>query len=104
MNVSFVGGKEMDFGEQIHFKSVVKPEVDNPYQVLPFRIRNGTWRLIFKETGEVEDSGELTISEHTLDALICPQKPGIYILEFKYEIADEIWVDNFRLKVNGVVI
>lgn len=52
-----------------------------------------------KET--VEDQGNCNINEHTLDALIEPQKTGIYCLRFIYKIADETWVDNYKIKVKG---
>ena len=53
------------------------------------------------ETETVEDSGNCNINEHTLDALIEPQKTGIYCLRFMYKIADETWVDNYKIKVKG---
>lgn len=53
------------------------------------------------ETETVEDSGNCNINEHTLDALIEPQKTGIYCLRFIYKIADETWVDNYKIKVKG---
>jgi len=53
------------------------------------------------ETETVEDSGVCNINDHTLDALIEPQKMGIYCLRFMYKIADETWVDNYKIKVKG---
>ena len=74
----------MDFGEKIRFKSKVEPVcgVD-----IPFSIISADYELIF--------------NEHTLDALIEPQKTGIYCLRFIYKIADETWVDNYKIKVKG---
>lgn len=90
----------MDLGEKIRFKSKVKPVcgVD-----IPFSIISADYELIFvdvdAETETVEDSGN--INDHTLDALIEPQKMGIYCLRFMYKIADETWVDNYKIKVKG---
>ena len=83
----------MDLGEKIRFKSKVEPVcgVD-----IPFSIISADYELIF-----VEDSGVCNINEHTLDALIEPQKTGIYCLRFIYKIADETWVDNYKIKVKG---
>ena len=92
----------MDLGEKIRFKSKVEPVcgVD-----IPFSIISADYELIFvdvdAETETVEDSGVCNINDHTLDALIEPQKTGTYCLRFTYHIADEIWVDNYRIKVKG---
>ena len=86
----------MDLGEKIRFKSKVD---------IPFSIISADYELIFvdtdAETETVEDSGNCNINEHTLDALIEPQKTGIYCLRFMYKIADETWVDNYKIKVKG---
>ena len=47
------------------------------------------------------DSGQCNINAHVLDALIEPKKAGIYCLRYTYHIAEEIWVDNFQIKVKG---
>lgn len=92
----------MDLGEKIRFKSKVKPVcgVD-----IPFSIISADYERIFvdvdAETETVEDSGVCNINDHTLDALIEPQKMGIYCLRFMYKIADETWVDNYKIKVKG---
>ena len=88
----------MDLGEKIRFKSKVKPVcgVD-----IPFSIISADYELIFVETETVEDSGVCNINDHTLDALIEPNKMGIYCLRFMYKIADETWVDNYKIKVKG---
>jgi hypothetical protein len=92
----------MDLGEKIRFKSKVEPVcgVD-----IPFSIFSANYELIFVDTDAdtetVEDSGNCNINEHTLDALIEPQKTGIYCLRFIYKIADETWVDNYKIKVKG---
>ena len=92
----------MDLGEKIRFKSKVEPVcgVD-----IPFSIISADYELIFvdtdAETETVEDQGNCNINEHTLDALIEPQKTGIYCLRFIYKIADETWVDNYKIKVKG---
>ena len=59
------------------------------------------FRYTDAETETVEDQGNCNINEHTLDALIEPQKTGIYCLRFIYKIADETWVDNYKIKVKG---
>lgn len=72
---------------------------------IPFSIISADYELIFvdtdAETYTVEDQGNCNINEHTLDALIEPQKTGIYCLRFTYKIADETWVDNYKIKVKG---
>ena len=84
----------MDLGEKIRFKSKVKPVcgVD-----IPFSIISADYELIFVDV----DAETETVEDHTLDALIEPQKMGIYCLRFMYKIADETWVDNYKIKVKG---
>lgn len=53
--------------------------------------RYGAWR-VFK--------ADCIITDHMIDAFVNPQKIGTYKLKYIYEIADETWVDNVRLKVN----
>lgn len=103
MSIRYVDSSTiMDLGEKIRFKSKVEPVcgVD-----IPFSIISADYELIFvdvdAETETVEDAGACNINDHTLDALIEPQKVGTYCLRFTYRIADEIWVDNYRIKVKG---
>ena len=95
----------MDLGEKIRFKSKVEPVCGVERCRIPFSIISADYELIFvdtyAETETVEDSGNCNINEHTLDALIEPQKTGIYCLRFIYKIADETWVDNYKIKVKG---
>ena len=47
----------------------------------------------------MEDSGDCRIDEHEIDAIIAPRMIGTYRLKYIYEIADETWVDNVKLRV-----
>lgn len=100
--IRYVEKIEIDLGEKIRFKSNVRPVCGVE---IPFSISQAEYELIYMdpdtEEGKLEDSGELNISDHTLDALISPEKAGTYCLRYTYSIADEIWVDNFQLKVKG---
>lgn len=95
MSVLYVAEMDIDLGEQIHVRSIVKPKCE---QDLPFTIREARYELIDPD-GNIEDSGDCTITGHEIDAFIGPQNEGKYRLKYIYEIADETWVDNVRLKV-----
>ncbi len=95
MSVQYVAEMNIDLGEKIHIRSIVKPKCE---QDIPFAIRDARFELI-DGSGLMEDSGECSITGHEIDALIAPQKPGSYRLKYIYDIADEIWVDNIRLRV-----
>lgn len=95
MSVSYAAEMNIDLGEKIYVRCIVKPKCE---QELPFVIRNARWGL--KDTGGVlEDEGECIINGHEISAFIAPQKAGTYRLKYTYEIADETWVDNVKLKV-----
>ena len=102
MAIRYVEKVEMDLGEKIRFKSNVKPVCDAE---IPFAIISASYELIYidmdTEEETLEDSGQCNINEHVLDALIEPQKAGTYCLRYTYHIAEEIWVDNFQIKVKG---
>ena len=102
MAIRYVEKVEMNLGEKIRFKSNVKPVCDAD---IPFTIISAEYELLYicegNESGTVEDSGQCNINAHVLDALIEPQKAGIYCLRYTYHIAEEIWVDNFQIKVKG---
>lgn len=51
--------------------------------------------------GKVESQGICTLfDKNIMDALIQPQDTGKYILQFKYEIADEILIENVGVMVS----
>lgn len=95
MSVLYVGEMNVDLGEQFHVKCEVKPKCE---QELPFEIKLARYELIDLNS-EIEDQGECMINGHVLDAFISPKKEGRYRLKIIYQIADETWVDNIRLKV-----
>lgn len=66
-----------------------------------FIIRDAHYQLINNLTEEIEESGELFVDDHELDTVICPEKAGAYILKYIYSVADEVWIDNFKVKVRG---
>lgn len=96
LSVQYVGNKYIDIGEKIHIRANVKAINE---EEASFVIRGATYELLDPD-GNLEDTGECTIEEHILDALISPQKTGTYVLKFIYEVADEIWIDPIRLRVN----
>lgn len=97
MSVTYVGEMTFDFGEKRHVRCVVKPLCE---QDLPFTIRNARWELWnLWNTDEMEATGECEIDGHELDAYISPQERATYRLAFIYEVADETWVDNIKVKV-----
>lgn len=63
------------------------------------KIRAARYELIDAK-GQLEDSGDCTIADHELDALIQPKKIGTYKFKYIYEVADEIWIDVIKLVVN----
>lgn len=102
MAIRYIEKAEIDLGEKIRFKSNVKPVCDAE---IPFSIISADYELIYididSEKEILEDSGQCNINKHVLDALIEPQRAGTYCLRYTYHIADEIWVDNFQIKVKG---
>lgn len=95
MSVQYVASMDIDLGEKIYIRSIVKPKCE---QDLPFSIRLARYELL-KRDGTLEDSGECNINGHEIEAMISPQEAGKYRLKYIYEIADEIWVDNIELRV-----
>lgn len=95
MSVQYVKDLTVDQGEKIHIKSVVKPKCEH---YVPFSIKSARYELL-DMSGNIDAKGECTITDHEIDALIEFRKSGTYCLRFTYEIADETWVDNIRLKV-----
>lgn len=96
MSVKYVSEIYVDVGERIHIRSIVKPVCG---QDLPFEIRSARWELIDSDD-VLESSGECKINGHELDALVQPKKEDRYKFKYIYEVADEVWVDVVKLKVN----
>lgn len=101
MSINYVEDIYMDLGEKIHMISLVRPVCEKE---IPFEIKAARWELYREdwEKGEVvlEAEGECMVSGHTLDALIQPEMAAKYRFKYIYEVADEIWVDVIRLRVN----
>lgn len=95
MSVQYVSEITIDQGEKVHVRSIVKPKCEH---YLPFAIKSARYEL-YAPDGRIEAEGDCLISGHELDALIEPKGAGTYRLKEIYEIADEIWVDNVRIKV-----
>lgn len=95
MNVQYVADISIDLGEKIHVRAVVKPKCD---QHIRFTINAARFELL-DDRGVLEAEGPCAVSEHEIDALIEPKNTGIYRLKYIYEIGDETWVDNIKLKV-----
>ena len=64
-----------------------------------FDILKAKYELIYTTDGVTESSGLCDIIVHKIDALIEPQKTGIYLLRYTYEVADEILIENMELRV-----
>lgn len=96
MSVEYVGDKYVDAGERIHIRCIVRAKCS---QDIPFSIRGARWEL-YNPMGVLEASGECEINTHELDALVQPKGTGRYKFKFIYEVADEIWVDQVKLRVN----
>ena len=101
MSIKYVDDIYMDLGEKIHMLSLVRPVCG---KVIPFEIQAARWELYREdwESGDLvlEAEGECTINGHTLDALIQPEMAARYRFKYIYEVADEIWVDVVRIRVN----
>lgn len=95
MGVQYVAEMQIDQGEKIHVKCIVKSKCEH---YIPFVIRSARYELIDPD-GRIEAQGECSISEHEIDALVEPVRSGTYRLKYIYGIADEVWVDNVKLKV-----
>ncbi len=96
MSVEYVADKYVDFGEKIHLRCVIRPKCG---QDIPFSIRSARWEL-YNPMGVLEAEGECEINGHELDTLVQPKGTGRYKFKYIYEVADEIWVDPVRLRVN----
>lgn len=96
MSIQFIGDKYIDLGEKIHIRAIVHTVCE---EEIPFVIRNARYELI-DQNGIIEDSGDCTIQEHTIDSLIEPQNTGKYELRLIYDVGDETWVEPIRLRVN----
>ena len=96
MSVEYAADKYVDFGEKIHIRGTVRPKCN---QDIPFTIRSARWKL-YNPMGVLEAEGECEINGHELDAMVQPKGTGRYKFKFIYEVADEIWVDPVRLRVN----
>lgn len=96
MSIAYVAELRIDLGEKIHLRSMVRAKCE---QEVPFAIRAARYELIDAK-GQLEDSGDCTIVDHELDALIQPKKIGAYKFKYIYEVADEIWIDVLKLVVN----
>ena len=95
MSVQYVSDLYIDLGERVHVRCIVRPKCE---QELPFEIIRARYEMT-NEKGLVENSGECEINGHEIDAMISPSAAGTYRLKYIYEIADETWVDNIRVKV-----
>lgn len=95
MGVEYVEDIYVDLGERIHIRGAVSPKCN---QDIPFVIRDARWEL-YDPKGELEAEGTCVINDHELDALVEPKSTGRYKFKFIYSVADEIWVDQAKLRV-----
>lgn len=101
MSIKYVDDIDMDLGEKIHISGEVRPVCDKD---IPFEVRSARWELHREDpdSGQtsLEAEGECTINGHILDALIHPEQAARYRFKFIYEVADETWIDVYKLRVN----
>lgn len=84
----------LDFGETRH----VRLEVFSKKQE-EFEIKNASYELLRKGSKQVESCGEVSITEHILDAVVCPKFAGYYTLKIVYIIGDEKLIENVEIFV-----
>ncbi|WP_458412791.1 hypothetical protein ACNQFZ_18570 [Schinkia sp. CFF1] len=68
----------------------------------PFTIRNATFELVKRGKGKVL-GGNCEVEEQEIYVLIQPPEEGSYILQFSYEIANEILKANVPIEVKYYV-
>lgn len=85
----------MDLGETRHVRlkiCSVKQE--------DFNIISAAYELQKLGQASLEDSGVCTLqSDHIIDTVITPKEKGTYSLRVTYTIADEILIDNVKVRV-----
>lgn len=64
----------------------------------PFTIRNATFQLMKRGRGVLVE-GTCMVDEHEISAVVQPTEDGSQILEFTYEIANEILKANVPIEV-----
>lgn len=97
LSVSYIAEVQMDLGEKIHIKSVVKPVCESD---IAFLIRDARFEL-YDVDGNLEDSGPCRVNDHELDVMVSPKMAGAYRMRYIYDVADETWIDDIKLKVRG---
>ncbi|MEC1744104.1 hypothetical protein [Schinkia azotoformans] len=65
----------------------------------PFTIRNAQFELIKRGKGKLLD-GKCKVEDKEISILIQPPEEGSYILQFSYEIANEVLKANVPIEVN----
>lgn len=95
MSTSYVGEIAWDLGEERHVRASVKSRCGSDVE---FVVRNARWELV--KSNSIESQGECSVNHRVLDAIIAPQEAGTYTLRLIYEVADETWVDNIKVRVN----
>lgn len=94
--VRYIDSVYVDVGEKIHIFNEVKPVNGDD---VTFSIISAKWEL-YDSDEVLEAEGECIVNGNVLNALVQPEKVDWYKLKFIYEVADEIWIDVYRLKVN----
>lgn len=95
MSVPYVAEIVVDKGEHIYIRNIVKHKYD---QDIPFTIRNAKWSLI-DQVGRVLQDGDCDIDGHEIKSFVLFDKEGTFYLKYVYQIGDETWIDNVRVKV-----
>lgn len=62
-----------------------------------FTIHDATFKLSLRDA--LEEEGNCRIDDHVISVLIQPQHRGGYILQFEYDIGDEIFKEDVLVKV-----
>ena len=95
MSMSYADTLNFDAGEEVHVLFTVKPVCDSGES---FVIREAAWQLLDRKGVAVQE-GDCEIRDHELDAFVKLDTAGTFYLRLSYKVADETWVDKFRLEV-----
>lgn len=83
-----------DYGESKHIRLLVVSRKKED-----FDISSASYVLTKDGANDPEDSGNVVIDEHVLDALIAPMQKGRYKLTITYHITNETFVEEVHIAV-----
>ncbi len=95
MSVPYVAEINVDRGEHIYIRNVITHKYNRD---LPFTIRNAEWSLV-DQVGRIFQGGNCDINGHEIKSFVKFDKEGTFFLRYVYQIGEETWVDNVKVKV-----